>query len=71
MNARTKPAKSHRERQRTREMKRVDVTVPTMARDQEPSAAEVIDAGPDISGPEFDAVFEEIEQLRHARSTRY
>ncbi|MGB9364398.1 MAG: hypothetical protein WCE79_00145 [Xanthobacteraceae bacterium] len=28
------------------------------------SAAEVIDAGPDISGPEFDTVFDEIERLR-------
>lgn len=28
------------------------------------SAAEVIDAGPDISSPEFDPVFDEIEQLR-------
>jgi hypothetical protein len=28
------------------------------------SAAEVIDAGPNISGPEFDSVFEEIERLR-------
>lgn len=28
------------------------------------SAAEVIDAGPDISGPEFDSVFDEIERLR-------
>ena len=29
-----------------------------------PTAVEVIDAGPDISGPEFDPVFEEIERIR-------
>jgi hypothetical protein len=29
-----------------------------------PTAAEVIDEGPDISGPEFDPVFEEIERRR-------
>jgi hypothetical protein len=32
---------------------------------KEPTIAEVIDSLPDISGPEFDAVFEEIERLRH------
>ena len=32
---------------------------------KEPTVADVIDAGPDISGPEFDAAFEEIERLRH------
>ena len=30
-----------------------------------PSLAEVMSAAPDISGPEFDEVFEEIERLRH------
>ena len=30
-----------------------------------PTLAEVINAAPDISGPEFDSVFEEIERLRH------
>lgn len=30
----------------------------------EPTVAQVMDAAPDISGPEFDAVFEEIERLR-------
>lgn len=32
---------------------------------KEPTIAEVMDSLPDISGPEFDAVFEEIERLRH------
>jgi hypothetical protein len=32
---------------------------------KEPTIAEVMDAAPDISGPEFDAIFEEIERLRH------
>ena len=31
----------------------------------EPTIAEVIHSLPDISGPEFDAVFKEIERLRH------
>jgi hypothetical protein len=31
----------------------------------EPTVAEVIESMPDISGPEFDAIFEEIERLRH------
>ncbi|MBV8747442.1 MAG: hypothetical protein JO134_20620 [Xanthobacteraceae bacterium] len=30
-----------------------------------PSLAEVLKSGPDVSGPEFDAVFEEIERFRH------
>jgi hypothetical protein len=30
-----------------------------------PTIAEMLNAGPDISGPEFDAVFEEIERFRH------
>jgi hypothetical protein len=28
--------------------------------------AEVMDAAPDISGPEFDHIFEEIERFRHS-----
>lgn len=32
---------------------------------KEPTIAEVMDSLPDISGPEFDAVFEEIERVRH------
>jgi hypothetical protein len=31
---------------------------------KEPTIAEVMDSLPDISGPEFDAVFEEIERFR-------
>ena len=31
----------------------------------EPTIAEVIKSLPDISGPEFDAVFDEIERFRH------
>ena len=34
---------------------------------KEPTIAEVMDSLPDISGPEFDAVFEEIERFRHDR----
>ncbi len=34
-------------------------------RSREPTIADVMDAGPDISGAEFDAVFEEIERFRH------
>jgi hypothetical protein len=33
--------------------------------EKEPTIAEVMDSLPDISGPEFDAVFEEIERFRH------
>lgn len=36
-----------------------------LAESRGPTIAEVINAGPDISGPEFDAVFEEIERFRH------
>jgi hypothetical protein len=32
---------------------------------KEPTIAEVMDSLPDISGPEFDAVFDEIERFRH------
>jgi hypothetical protein len=31
-----------------------------------PTVAEVMDAAPDISGPEFDHIFEEIERFRHS-----
>jgi len=31
----------------------------------EPTLAEILAGLPDISGPEFDSVFEEIEQFRH------
>jgi hypothetical protein len=34
-------------------------------KEKEPTIAEVMAAAPDISGPEFDAVFDEIERLRH------
>jgi hypothetical protein len=37
----------------------------TVKQQREPTIAEVIDSLPDISGPEFDAVFEEIERFRH------
>jgi hypothetical protein len=37
----------------------------TAANERVPTVAEVIDSLPDISGPEFDAVFEEIEKFRH------
>jgi hypothetical protein len=30
-----------------------------------PTLAEILNAGPDISGPEFDHIFEEIERFRH------
>jgi hypothetical protein len=30
-----------------------------------PTLAEMLDAAPDISGPEFDHIFEEIERFRH------
>jgi transposase-like protein len=35
-----------------------------VGRSNEPSIADVLRSLPDISGPEFDAVFEEIERLR-------
>lgn len=31
----------------------------------EPSALDIFNSLPDISGPEFDAVFDEIERFRH------
>jgi hypothetical protein len=31
----------------------------------QPTVAEVLDTLPDVSGPEFDSVFEEIERFRH------
>ena len=34
-------------------------------RGPEPTIAEAMDSLPDISGPEFDAFFEEIERFRH------
>jgi hypothetical protein len=35
-----------------------------VGRSTEPSIADILCSLPDISGPEFDAVFEEIERLR-------
>jgi hypothetical protein len=35
-----------------------------VGRDIEPSIADILRSLPDISGPEFDEVFEEIERLR-------
>lgn len=35
-----------------------------VARDHEPSIGEVLASLPDLSGPDFDRVFDEIEQLR-------
>jgi len=36
-----------------------------VAQPPEPSIGEVLESLPDISGPEFDAIFEEIERFRH------
>ena len=36
-----------------------------LAKRRGPTIAEVMDAGADISGAEFDSAFEEIERLRH------
>jgi hypothetical protein len=30
-----------------------------------PSLADVLQRGPDVSGPEFDSIFEDIDRLRH------
>jgi hypothetical protein len=95
MDARTKAVKAHRRRLRSRNMKRVEVTVrdqdaellrqiaSALRRDKNrarrlrsalraaieersgPSLAEVLQSGPDISGPEFDSIFEDVERLRH------
>lgn len=94
MDARTKAVKAHRRRLRSRNMKRVEVTVrdqdaellrqiaSALRRDKRtrrlrsalraaieersgPSLAEVLQSGPDISGPEFDSIFEDVERLRH------
>ena len=41
------------------------MTRQAVAENSEPSIAEVLDSLPDISGPEFDRVFDEIERSRH------
>ncbi len=53
MDTRTKALRAHRKRLQTRRMKRVDVTLREALFD------------PVIAGPEFDEVFEKIEQFRH------
>jgi hypothetical protein len=77
--AQSKAINSRQKRPRKRRVKRIDVVahdrdvavirdVPAardvLGRPAKPSIADVLRALPDVSGPEFDSTFEEIDRLR-------